>query len=594
MARLEGQTIGGWQLQSYLGGGEHGEVYLVVQSAAQKQAVMRVIQLRAAGPQAPSGPSMAGRFSQEAQRLVELRHAAILPVYEYGQQNDLGYLVTAYAQDGSLQDAFTPGRPSFRFGLPLNAQTVGGLLDQVASALTYAHGRGLVHGNIKPANLLISPDARGNLYLLLSDFGLPRLMGGSLVSASTVFYAAPEVFYNQLSEASDQYSLAMILYQLLTGRLPFGGDSQQVMQQQMQSPPPPLRSLNPTVPPLVETVILHALAKQPVARWPSVGAFTLAYKDALSGRSSVPQPAVPAHGATPGSWPAQQAPGFSQAAPAAPQPAPAYSQPAPAVPPPAAPQPGAPPPKPTPAPAQQAPAAATSGWSAQRGNDGWVEDPPTNPYGYGPRPLILEVPVPQKSAPRRSKKLWFAFGGASVVALALAIVLLVVLLGGKSNAPTTAGTATTTPGATSTVVVTVTPTPSGPQMIQTDQFVTAIATTADQVEGDGQCDNTFPDSSTAEFQADDTVNVVYTANLTQDQLDLSITINKLQDNQSIAQFSPLPPTLCEGSHTYVTPFNTNDDAQKGIGTYRVQISCFICSGDVNADATIFFTVGVGG
>ncbi|HEU5367600.1 MAG TPA: serine/threonine-protein kinase, partial [Ktedonobacterales bacterium] len=282
MARLEGQTIGGWHLQNYLGGGEHGEVYLVAQAATQKQAVMRVASLRLAGPQAPAGPSLAGRFSQEAQRLVELRHPSILPLYEYGQQNDLGYLVSAYIPDGSLQDAFTPGRPAFRFGLPLNAQTVGGLLEQVAAGLTYAHGRGVLHGNIKPANMLLSPDARGNLYLLLSDFGLPRLLGGSLVTASTIFYAAPEAFYQQLTEASDQYSLAMVVYQLLTGRLPFGGDSQQVMQQQMQAAPPPLRSFNPNVPPLVETVVLHALAKQPVARWPSVGAFMLAYKEALT------------------------------------------------------------------------------------------------------------------------------------------------------------------------------------------------------------------------------------------------------------------------------------------------------------------------
>lgn len=587
MARLEGQTIGGWHLQTYLGGGEHGEVYLVVQTAAQKQAVMRVIQLRASGPQAPAGPSLAGRFSQEAQRLVELRHAAILPVYEYGQQNDLGYLVTAYAQDGSLQDAFTPGRPAFRFGLPLSAQAVSGLLEQVAAALTYAHGRGVLHLNLKPANLLLSPDARGNLYLLLSDFGLPRLFGGNPVTASTVYYAAPEVFYNQPGEASDQYSLAMIVYQLLTGRLPFGGDSQQVMQQHMQAPPPPLRSLNPNVPPLVETVVLHALAKQPLGRWPSAGAFALAYKEALMGRSSVSQPAVP------GPWPAQPAQQPAQAPAAYSQPATVYAQPAAVVPPPAAPPPAAQPPKvapaPTPAPtfAQQPPAAAASAWNAPRANAGWVEDPPTNPHGYGPSPVIIEVPVPQK-APRRSKKMWFALGGVSVVAAALAIVLIVVLLGGKP-ASTTATTPTTTPG-TNTPAVTVTPTPNGPQMIQTDRFVTAIATTADAVQGDGQCNNTFPASSTAEFQAGDTVNIVYTANLTQDQLDLSIAINKMQDNQSIAQFSPFAPMLCEGSHTYVTPFNTNDDAQKGLGTYRVQISCFVCSGDVNADATIFFTV----
>lgn len=582
MARLEGQTIGGWHLQNYLGGGEHGEVYLAAQAATQKQAVMRVASLRLVGPQAPAGPSLAGRFSQEAQRLVELRHPSILTLYEYGQQNDLGYLVSAYIPDGSLQDAFTPGRPAFRFGLPLNAQTVGGLLEQVAAGLTYAHGRGVLHGNIKPANMLLSPDARGNLYLLLSDFGLPRLLGGSLVTASTIFYAAPEAFYHQLTEASDQYSLAMVVYQLLTGRLPFSGDSQQVMQQQMQAAPPPLRSFNPTVPPLVETVVLHALAKQPVARWPSVGAFTLAYKEALTGRSSVSQPAAPGYAPTPASWPARPAADYPQPAAQPPQ-----AQPVPA---PAAPQPPAAlSPRPTPAPPQvQQPLAAAAGpWSAPRASDDGGNDPPTNPYGYGPRPVIIEVPVPQR-APNRSKKVWFAFGGVSVVALALAIVLIVVLVGGKPSSGAAANIAT--PTTVSTLGPSPTPTPNGPQMIQTDQFVTAIATTADMVQGDGQCDNTFPASSTPQFQTGDVVNIVYTANLTQDQLDLSINVNKMQDNQSIAMFSPVPPTLCAGSHTYVTPFNTNDDTQKGFGTYRVQIICFGCSDTGNPDATIFFTV----
>ncbi len=571
MARLEGQTIGGWHLHSYLGGAEHGEVYLVEQ-AAQKQAVMRVISLRSSGAPGSAGPSLAGRFSQEAQRLVELRHPSILPLYEYGQQNDLGYLVTAYTPDGSLQDAFTPGRPAFRFGLPLSAQVVSGLLEQVAAGLTYAHGRGVLHGNLKPTNLLLAPDARGNLYLLLSDFGLPRLAGGSLVSASTVFYAAPEVFYNQPTEASDQYSLAMILYQLLTGRLPFGGDGQQVMQQQMQATPAPLRSLNPNVPPLVETVVMHALSKHPLARWPSVAAFALAYKEALTGHSGVSQSAVAGYAPTPASWPAQ----------AVPVAAPALAAPAPVV------QPPAPRPVPAPTLAQQPPPMAASAWNAPPANDAGAQDPPTNPYGYGPRPLIIEVPVPQKTTPR-SRKMFFAFGGVSVVAVALAIVLIVVLLGGKSRSPT-AGTATPTPAGTATATPAPTPTPNGPQMIQTDQFVTAIATTSDPVPGDGMCSNTFPDQSTAQFQGVSSVNIVYTANLTQNQLDLTIAVDKMQGDQSIAMFSPVPPNLCAGQNTYVTPFNLTDDTQKGAGTYRVQITCILCSATGNSDATIFFQV----
>jgi serine/threonine protein kinase len=578
MARLEGQTIGGWQLQSYLGGGEHGEVYLVEQSG-QKQAVMRVIQLRSSGSQASAGPSLAGRFSQEAQRLVELRHSSILSLYEYGQQNDLGYLVTAYAPDGSLQDAFTPGRPSFRFGLPLSAQAVGGILEQVAAGLSYAHGRGVWHGNLKPTNLLVSPDARGNLYLLLSDFGLPRLIGGSLVTASTVFYAAPEVFYNQQTEASDQYSLAMILYQLLTGRLPFGGDVQQVMQQQVQATPAPLRSLNPNVPPLVETVVMHALAKHPLSRWPSVAAFAVAYKEALTGRSSVSQPASPGYAPTPAPWPAQAAP--------------TYAQPAAPLPPPVVPPPQAVPVAQSalsPTLSQQPPTVASSAWNAAPAQEEAMQDPPTNPYGYGPRPLIIEVPVPQKTTARRSRKMFLAFGGVSIIAVALAIVLIVVLLGGKSGTPTA-----NTRNATPTVVAgsptpTLTPTPNGPQMIQTDQFVTAIATTTDQIAGDGQCANTFPIQSTGQFQGATSVNIVYTANLTQNQLALTINVDKMQGNQPIAQFSPVPPTLCAGQNTYVTPFNLTDDTQKGFGTYRVQITCVLCSATGTPDATIFFQV----
>ncbi|HEY7349164.1 MAG TPA: protein kinase [Ktedonobacterales bacterium] len=589
MARLEGQTIGGWHLQNYLGAGEHGEVYLVEQAAVQKRAVMRIVQLRSPGPQAPAGPSLAGRFSQEAQRLVELRHQYILPLYEYGQQNDLGYLVAAYTSDGSLQDAFTPGRPSFRFGLPLDPRIVGSLLNQVCAALTYAHERNLFHGNIKPANLLISTDAGGNLSLLLSDFGLSRLFASSPVTASTVFYAAPELFYNQLTAASDQYSLAMVVYQLLTGRLPFGGESQQVMQQQMQAPPTPLRSFNPNVPPMVETVVLHALAKHPITRWPSVAAFALAYQEALIGRSSVSQPAGPGYAAMSAAWPAQPAaPGYA-AMPA--QPAAGYPQsaavPAPVPVPVAQQRPATPPPRPAPAPAfsQQQAAVTASGWNPERANEDWMREPPTNPQGYGPRPVEAAPAAPQV-VPPRSKKLWFALGGVSLVAVALAVVLIIVLVGGK---PAQTGAI---PGATPGRTAAVTPTPTGPQMILTDQFVTAIATTADTVAGDGECDNTFPTASTPEFQTNDTVMIVYTANLTDNQLGLIIRVNKIVGKQSVAMFSPVPPLLCAGEHTYVTPFHTNDDTQKGFGTYRVQIACFLCrdTGAGAPDATIFFKV----
>lgn len=126
-------------------------------------------------------------------------------------------------------------------------------------------------------------------------------------------------------------------------------------------------------------------------------------------------------------------------------------------------------------------------------------------------------------------------------------------------------------------------------MIQTDQFITAIATVTD-VSGDRQCNNTFPDRSQADFQAGETVLIVYTANLTQDQLQLLMNIDKLDPTtgEAVHFFTPSVPQACAGIHTYVVSFATNDDPQKGPGTYKVEVSCLSCG--VVADATIFFQV----
>jgi serine/threonine protein kinase len=560
---------------------------------------MRVAQLAAPPALIAQGKSPVSLFNQEAQRLVSLKHPYVLSLLEYGQQNHRGYLVMPYLGDGSLLDAFTPGKPTFRFALPLSAPTVVGLLDQVAEALQYLHGQGILHGSVKPSNMLVSPDASGGLHILLSDYGLANLFVSTpsrITRNHSVLYSAPELLQGRQVAASDQYSLGIVVYELLTGRLPFvGNDPAQIIQQQMMVPPPPPRNYNATLPPAVENVLFRALAKDPASRWPSVAAFAAAYREAATGQANAPQPQaqqgaiLPAPTPPAAVAPVQQfvvSPG-APVAPAQQAPWPISPQSAPVSPP--APQ-------------------ASSGQGWNQPPSGWGSQYPANqapPYpaypAQPPAPIVPNSP----SAPARGRGRLVGFGIGGVIALALVVVLVVVLFGGnKTTSTATNGSPTTPPGATATTPR-ATPggqgTPSsgstpggsgGAQMIETDQFITAIATVTD-ISGNRQCDNTFPGRSEAEFQTGDTVLVVYTANLAQNQLQILVNIDKIDatTGESTGFYMPTPPQACPGIHTYVVSFATNDDPQKGPGKYKAEVFCLGCPATgINANATIFFQV----
>jgi hypothetical protein len=616
MAELEGQTIGSWQLKRYLGGGERGEVYLAEQLGATARAAMRVAQLAAPPALLAAGKSPVSLFNEEAQRLVSLKHPYVLSLLEYGQQNQRGYLVMPYLPDGSLLEAFTPGKPAFRFALPLSAPTVVGLLDQVAGALQYLHEQGILHGSVKPSNMLLSPDAGGGLHILLSDFGLANLFVSTpsrIMRNHSVLYSAPELLQSRPVPASDQYSLGIVVYELLTGRLPFvGSDPAQVMQQQLLAPPPPPRNYHANIPPAVEQVLFRALAKDPSSRWPTVAAFAAAYREAAAGPARSPQP----HGQP---MPVGAAPMSVGAAPQAAVPPAAPAQPFPPAPAgqPLSAPPAAPAVAPVVAPAAQppwsaAPQAAPAGPSAphagggQGGNQppgGWGSHSPANqPQAYQAYPAQPPAPVAPNSSPAavRARRRLVGLGIGGVLALALAVVLVVVLVGGNKNSPTASnGRATTPPsGATATAPRTTpggqgtppsgaTPGSSGgSQMIQTDQFITAVATTT-SVSGSGPCNYTFPEASTPEFRVGDQVMIVYTANLTSDQLNLFINIDRVDDiGVALANYTPDVPPPCAGKHTYALAFGTGD---KDPGTYKAEILCLTCGMDV-PDATIFFQV----
>ncbi|HEX7736452.1 MAG TPA: kelch repeat-containing protein [Ktedonobacteraceae bacterium] len=171
--------------------------------------------------------------------------------------------------------------------LPLTLQQVLVYVEEAASALAYAHQRGLIHLDVKPANLLL--DAQGRL--LLADFGVSVLLEGYTHASlhyyvGTPLYTAPEQWLEQPRTASDQYALAVTCYQLLTGRPPFTGNLYAVMHGHLQATPPPMSEFNPLIPIQVEAVIRRALAKDPTERYPDILTFARALREAVETAAS--------------------------------------------------------------------------------------------------------------------------------------------------------------------------------------------------------------------------------------------------------------------------------------------------------------------
>jgi Protein kinase domain/Viral BACON domain/MSP (Major sperm protein) domain len=176
----------------------------------------------------------------------------------------------------------TPGQPCV-----LTPQQVLPYVEGAATALQYVHDHGIIHLDVKPANLLLDSEQR----IMLADFGVSALLEGYTHASlhayvGTPVYTAPEQWLEQPRAASDQYALAVTCYQLLTGRPPFTGTLYAIMYGHLQTPPPPLHEFNPLIPPQVEAVILHALGKEPADRYQDIATFARAYREALEDAAS--------------------------------------------------------------------------------------------------------------------------------------------------------------------------------------------------------------------------------------------------------------------------------------------------------------------
>src|SRR5437764_10670070 len=267
---LEGQHLGRYRLLRLLGSGGMGEVYLAEDARIGQQVAIKVIRSEGiAYPESESAKEAARLFEREAKAITRLDHPNILPLYAYGEEmlNDqyLTYLVMPYRKDGTLAN-FLRQRSSAD---PLSPALVAPLVQQAADALQHAHRQQVIHQDIKPTNFLIRlrDDQPDRPDLLLADFGIAKLTSATAsVSQSirgTPIYMAPEQWDGHPVPASDQYALAILVYELLVGRPPFVGNPGQVMRQHYLTPPPAPSSLNAQLSPAIDAVLLRALSKQP-------------------------------------------------------------------------------------------------------------------------------------------------------------------------------------------------------------------------------------------------------------------------------------------------------------------------------------------
>jgi serine/threonine protein kinase len=269
MPGLAGTSLGRYYLKERLGWGGMSEVYLAWDEQMQREVALKIV--------SSTHVDYIERFHREAEAISNLHHAHILPALDYGEQEPWHYLVMPYIEHGTLRDRLVNG--------PLTLEETGALLEQIAEALQFAHDQGIIHRDIKPSNILMRDDH----YVYLADFGLAKtLEGGSTITQTgnllgTPEYMAPELAEGPATTSSDLYALGILLYQMVTGQLPFSGETPiAVYWKQLQDLPRRPSYVNPAVPPAIEQVIMKALDKKPPRRYQSAKELAEAYIHALT------------------------------------------------------------------------------------------------------------------------------------------------------------------------------------------------------------------------------------------------------------------------------------------------------------------------
>ncbi len=288
---LVGTVLGTCTLQQLIGQGGMGAVYLAQQSRPRRQVAVKVL-LPSTTLKPQHLAAFLERFRRETDAAASLEHPNIMPVYEYGERDGLAYLVMPYVSGGTLRDVME------REGT-LALSKIVNYLEQLAAALDFAHARGVIHRDIKPANILLTTEGR----LLLTDFGLVKILSegqgaqvrltGAGAPVGTPDYMSPEqVMGSEVDGRADQYSLGIILYQMVTATTPFQGETpMQIAAQQLHMQPSSPRLFRPNLPVAAEQVMLKSMAKRPGDRYTNALELATAFRMALQVPETQPQTA---------------------------------------------------------------------------------------------------------------------------------------------------------------------------------------------------------------------------------------------------------------------------------------------------------------
>lgn len=279
---LSGQTIGQYELRELYGVGGMGAVYRAYQRSLEREVAFKVLSLSLT-----SDPEYIERFNREAKTVASLEHPHIVPIYDYGTVGDVSFVAMRLLTGGSLSE-----RLRQKVGTPASLGETSELLRQLASALDYAHSKNIIHRDIKSNNVMF--DNHGSAYLV--DFGIAKLLrettsltaDGAVMGTPT--HMAPEQWRGEVpTQATDQYALAVMIYEMLTGKMPFEAPTPYgLMTKHLNERPTPPQSLRLDIPEAVAIVIERALAKKPEDRFPNVTAFSQTFAAAVAGAEGKP------------------------------------------------------------------------------------------------------------------------------------------------------------------------------------------------------------------------------------------------------------------------------------------------------------------
>lgn len=277
MTELIGHTLDQYEIIEQIGKGGMATVYRSTQASIGRDVAVKVLSKELAA----RDESFLERFYLEVQVISQLQHPHILPVYDFGESDGQPYIVSAYINGGTLSDLITQG--------PMNLSEILRIVEQLADALDFAHGQGIIHRDFKPGNVLL--DDQGNTYL--ADFGLAKatdgdgqLTGSRLIG--TPDYMAPDLSDPEgLTPAVDVYALGVTLYQMLTGQVPYHASTPMgVLMAHLSTEIPNVLEVRPDLPETVQRVIETALAKSVESRYQTAGLLYEELKNAIGSSQS--------------------------------------------------------------------------------------------------------------------------------------------------------------------------------------------------------------------------------------------------------------------------------------------------------------------